>query len=188
MRSAWSIATVIAGAIPCAAAAGPLEPLNHSQWIMPTDYPEESIEAGESGAVSYRLDVGPQGDVQKCTIVKSSGFERLDSLTCSLLLKRARFHAATDKQGDGIPSWYLDVVRWLSPYVGNPYSLLQRDSTITFDTDESGFIKKCSVDRAVEPDEKQFCKIYDKVGVPRDKPFGPEHVTVRTIVSVTPLP
>ena len=60
------------------------------------DYPAAAVRAGEQGDVGYRLDVGPNGRVTRCTVTASSGSAILDSETCRMLTARARFTPATD--------------------------------------------------------------------------------------------
>ncbi|WP_366943593.1 energy transducer TonB [Parasphingopyxis sp.] len=75
---------------------------NPNRWITNRDYPAESIRAGESGRVSYRLTIGENGRVSGCDITQSSGYTRLDEATCQLISERGRFQPALD--ADGVPT------------------------------------------------------------------------------------
>ena len=66
------------------------------------DYPAMARQNGWQGIVIADLVVSPQGRVSKCSIVRSSGYPLLDSKTCSLLTKRAKFHPARDANGNPV--------------------------------------------------------------------------------------
>ncbi|HEX8466872.1 MAG TPA: energy transducer TonB [Allosphingosinicella sp.] len=63
------------------------------------DYPPAAIRAGEEGAVEFELRLGPNGRVEGCTILVSSGSAILDSETCRMIRTRARFVPALDFEG-----------------------------------------------------------------------------------------
>jgi protein TonB len=48
------------------------------------EYPSEALNDGAEGTVFYRLDVGADGGVDRCTIVASAGHPALDRATCRL--------------------------------------------------------------------------------------------------------
>ena len=76
------------------------------------DYPAAAIRAGEQGDVGFRLDVGPNGRVARCTITESSGSAILDSATCRMLTSRARFTPATDASATPIEASMTGSIRW----------------------------------------------------------------------------
>ena len=61
-----------------------------------SDYPAEAQRNGEEGTVQARLDIDGSGRVARCTVIRSSGHELLDSATCSILRRRARFEPTRD--------------------------------------------------------------------------------------------
>jgi protein TonB len=71
------------------------------------DYPFEARRHGWEGTVIADLTIGTRGVVGKCDVVKSSGYKVLDDTTCNILVKRARFRPARDKDGNSV----ADVVR-----------------------------------------------------------------------------
>lgn len=66
----------------------------------------------ERGRSLFGVQVNPDGRVANCIIVQSSGFARLDDLTCRLVTRRARFAPAMT--ADGVPTigYYSQAVRW----------------------------------------------------------------------------
>ena len=71
------------------------------------DYPRAAKRAGIGGRVVVRIDVGTNGRVAACTIVKSSGNADLDETSCRLIKKRYRYEPARDAAGRPVP----DAVR-----------------------------------------------------------------------------
>ena len=70
------------------------------------DYPAEALLNRWEGSVIADLTVNERGAVAACHIIKSSGHEVLDEATCKLLIERARFKPATDKDGKPIKDMY----------------------------------------------------------------------------------
>ena len=83
--------------------------------ILQSDYPKESLKNREQGIVNYRLEIDKDGLVSRCRITKSSGFERLDSETCRLLIRRARFGPNQDAEGKIVKPTFNGRVRWQIP-------------------------------------------------------------------------
>jgi len=71
------------------------------------EVPEEALRYGWSGVVKADLTITPEGRVSACTIVQSTGHKLLDDFTCKVLMMRARFTPAKDKDGKPIESHYL---------------------------------------------------------------------------------
>lgn len=69
------------------------------QLITSEDYPASAVAQKEEGRVAFLLDVSPDGRVYGCMIGHSSGSAALDSATCTIMLRRARFTPAIDSQG-----------------------------------------------------------------------------------------
>ena len=66
------------------------------------DYPESAREAGIEGTVRVSLSIGPTGAVVGCSVVQSSGNSALDSTTCNILRRRAKFTPARDSNGNAV--------------------------------------------------------------------------------------
>ncbi|HYD14093.1 MAG TPA: energy transducer TonB [Allosphingosinicella sp.] len=106
-------------AAPAAAAATPVPPSaappRPTDWPLPIsddDYPAAAIRGDEEGKVRYRLDIGADGRVARCTVTGSSGSATLDSATCRIVTRRARFAPARDSQGNAIPDARDGEVTW----------------------------------------------------------------------------
>ncbi len=64
------------------------------------DYPASAQSSGAEGTVRASLTIGPDGRVTGCNIVQSSGNGSLDSTTCNILRRRAKFTPARDSNGN----------------------------------------------------------------------------------------
>jgi protein TonB len=63
------------------------------------DYPAAAQSAGAEGTVQASLTIGPDGRVVGCNVTRSSGNSSLDSATCNILRRRAKFTPARDSNG-----------------------------------------------------------------------------------------
>jgi protein TonB len=63
------------------------------------DYPASAQAAGAEGTARASLTVGPDGRVVACNITQSTGNGALDSATCNILRRRAKFIPARDSNG-----------------------------------------------------------------------------------------
>ena len=79
------------------------------------DYPTSALRANIQGATTVRIDVEADGRPSQCTVVRSSGDAALDATTCNVVMKRARYVAASAQ--DGRPMKSIDVVKiqWIIP-------------------------------------------------------------------------
>lgn len=80
-----------------------------ARWVLPSDFP-----ASESkGAVTtFDLTIDEAGRPAKCVIITPSVSEKVDSLVCTAVMKRARFRPARDASGLPVPSVRRDRVVW----------------------------------------------------------------------------
>ena len=83
--------------------------------IGPEDYPASALRFGEEGSLRVALDVGVDGRVSGCTILRSSGSSALDGATCRILRSRARFTPARDSTGSPAPSRFEQEIAWTLP-------------------------------------------------------------------------
>ena len=83
------------------ASAGPAVPARGDLRTIfsSSDYPVGAWLLGQEGTVQAKLMVAPDGRVSECSILHSSGFAGLDSATCKLITKRAKFTPARDAKG-----------------------------------------------------------------------------------------
>lgn len=93
-----------------------------AQWRVPpsslitsNDYPAPSIRAEEEGRTEVRLFVSTAGRVQRCAVLVSSGFERLDAATCRVLTERARFTPARNERGRRAVGMVTAGITWRLP-------------------------------------------------------------------------
>ncbi len=84
--------------------------------ISADDYPQASIRAEEEGAVVARYTIGTDGRVVNgsCQIQTSSGYNRLDTQTCSLIERRFRFNPAMTN-GAPVQETRTQAFRWQIP-------------------------------------------------------------------------
>jgi TonB family protein len=75
-------------------------------------YPDRSLQRNEQGVVRYRLNVDQEGIPADCMVTRSSGFERLDRLTCSAAVSYARFTPTRDESGSRTRAVYEGRVIW----------------------------------------------------------------------------
>jgi protein TonB len=79
------------------------------------DYPQSAIRNEEQGTTAVRLTIGTDGRVSDCSVTQSSGSTSLDSTTCSILRRRARFTPAKDQAGNPISDTTSTRIRWVLP-------------------------------------------------------------------------
>jgi len=79
------------------------------------DYPAAALRTEQQGQVDVVLDVSREGRVTGCLVTSSSGSSSLDSTTCALFVRRARFEPARDQSGNAIPDRVRTGVIWSLP-------------------------------------------------------------------------
>lgn len=106
----------LAGAAPLVAASSK-EPvaIDSAGWVTTDDYPKEALQANLQGSTIVRLRIDATGQVERCEVMESSGHALLDSTTCDLLTKRARFTPALDRKGEPIGTDYRQRIVWRLP-------------------------------------------------------------------------
>lgn len=98
--------------------SGPL-PTDALAVFSPDDMPPYVQLAGINRFIATRTTVQPNGTPQDCGVERSGGDPKLDSLTCAIILKRARFHPS--RWIDGSPAYAVirTPVSWI---IGGPPS------------------------------------------------------------------
>ena len=94
-----------------AAAAPPANP-SLQGIVSADDYPAWAADEGQQGTTGFELLIGTDGKVQRCTVLVSSGFPRLDSYTCDLIKRRAVFEKAVDDHGNPAYGIYRSAMSW----------------------------------------------------------------------------
>jgi protein TonB len=79
------------------------------------DYPASALRNEEQGTVTVVLAIGTNGRVTGCNVSSSSGSSALDSATCRLFQRRARFTPARDSNGQPTTDSYTQRVTWRLP-------------------------------------------------------------------------
>ena len=64
------------------------------------DYPASATAANAEGTAQAELTIGTDGRVVSCNITRSTGNSALDSATCNVLRRRAKFTPARDSNGN----------------------------------------------------------------------------------------
>ncbi len=64
------------------------------------DYPASAQSAGAEGTAQAQITIGTDGRVVGCSIIRSSGNSALDSATCNIIRRRAKFTPARDSEGN----------------------------------------------------------------------------------------
>ena len=130
-------------------------------WVTANDYPAAALRAELQGVTTFRAYVGPNGLVTHCSILESSGSRDLDSATCELVSRRARFTPARDGQGKAIAGSYTNRIRWVLPEDNGDAgwgTLSQHPqpglSVISFVVGIDGYASECHV--VSGPDPTQF--------------------------------
>ena len=83
--------------------------------ITTDDYPQSALRNGDQGTTAVSLTIGPNGRVSGCNVTSSSGSGSLDSTTCSVLTRRARFTPAKDQNGQPIGDTTSVRIKWVVP-------------------------------------------------------------------------
>lgn len=96
-----------------ATAPSPLS--NPGGWATSSDYPVSALRVGQSASVQFRLMIDKTGVPTDCKVQSATQGPAFIALTCSLLMKRARFKPATTTDGSPVESYYTNTVNWLIP-------------------------------------------------------------------------
>lgn len=79
------------------------------------DYPQSAIRNEEQGTTGFRLTIGPDGRVTDCSVTSSSGSAALDTATCNILKRRARYSPAKLADGSSTTGTDSGRIRWVLP-------------------------------------------------------------------------
>ncbi len=111
--SAGLLAASATGAL--AAESTKAERANKSWEVVLDNYPSESLKAGEEGTVHFRVTLDKDGGLTSCAVTESSGFPRLDTATCDMIVATARFHRPEDATGPRRRATHDGTVVWRLP-------------------------------------------------------------------------
>ena len=105
----FAVLSVALVAAPAPAAADARQTEANAAFTL---YPKESLAHGEQGTVSYHVRIDSRGRAMDCEITGSSGYQRLDEATCTMLMERAQFTPSRDGKGRATRSTYDGKVVW----------------------------------------------------------------------------
>jgi hypothetical protein len=96
-----------------AAPAAAQKRVNPSNWFDALDLSRRLVaQAGSGGKVVMAIDVSSDGRPDHCAIAVSSGIADLDTLSCDLVMRRARWLPRRDAAGQAIPGVDRVPVDW----------------------------------------------------------------------------
>lgn len=84
-----------------------------ASWMTNDDYPRHLAERGVRGIVNFRLMIDADGGVTACHIQQSTRPSEFDEAACKGLMLRAKFKPALDADGQPMPSFYRNSVRFM---------------------------------------------------------------------------
>lgn len=87
---------------------------NPGEWVRSTDYPKAALSRRERGSVRLRFTVTATGKVEDCVVIESAS-PTLDGETCRLVLARARYSPALDKDGKPVATFKSFHFGWWIP-------------------------------------------------------------------------
>jgi protein TonB len=80
------------------------------------DYPASALAAGAGGTAQAELTIGTDGRVVACNLIRSTGNGALDSATCNILRRRAKFSPARDSNGNATTDTIrTPTITWVVP-------------------------------------------------------------------------
>jgi len=103
---------VLLAAAPAVTVPAPPSPQQFPGLFSGNDYPATAMRAGQEGSVFIGALVGPDGRVDTCRVIISSGYPILDAATCMLVKTRARYSPATTSDGKAMYSVDKRGVSW----------------------------------------------------------------------------
>jgi TonB family protein len=114
-----------------------------SALLSSNDYPPAAVLLGQEGLVQVELTVSPDGKPTDCHVVGSSGFQALDSVTCSKVEKRARFTPALDTAGRTTVGSSIMSVEWV--IAGNELPVAPWSIRLMVGITRSGHLTNCAI-------------------------------------------
>jgi protein TonB len=84
--------------------------------ITDADYPSDALRANEEGVTRFSYDITTDGRMANCHVTGSSGSASLDTATCRLATRNARWKPALDAAGNPVETHGLSrSIRWQIP-------------------------------------------------------------------------
>lgn len=89
---------------------------NPAQWLKADDYPEKAWRKRRVGTTGFRVTYDAYGQPTKCEVTSSSGHADLDTQTCYVVYRSAKFNPGRDRAGNPVGGSYSNRIRWGNPY------------------------------------------------------------------------
>lgn len=89
---------------------------NPAQWVRTDDYPEKARRKRRVGTTGFRVTYDAYGQPTKCEVISSSGHADLDTQTCYVVYRSAKFNPGRDRAGNPVGGSYSSRIRWGNPY------------------------------------------------------------------------
>lgn len=89
-----------------------LSPQDVQDVFAADDYPPAALARGEQGATAIQVITRPDGTVDSCKVVVSSGHPELDMATCPIVRERAIFNSPRGAHGKPVYGAFRSVVTW----------------------------------------------------------------------------
>jgi TonB family protein len=81
-------------------------------YVQADDYPSAALRDGASGTAEVMVTVGVDGKARDCRVLQSAGHAALDSTTCAIVVRRARFEPARDASGKPVDAPFFTRISW----------------------------------------------------------------------------
>jgi TonB family protein len=128
---------------------------NLPSFFTTQDYPQDALRNDEKGTVAFTADVSPDGRVTHCAVTASSGSISLDSATCAIVQRRARFTPARDANGRAVEDRVTARIRWdLPPKPPLPFADVTMAMVFTV---VDGAVTQCRMEGSPKPSSDAPC-------------------------------
>jgi len=84
-------------------------------FFSSSDYPQSAVTSGAIGDIEAILNIDDTGKAVGCRLNQESGHKDLDQTTCAILMRRARYVPAKDRQGNPMAAPVLLTIVWMLP-------------------------------------------------------------------------
>lgn len=169
--------------------------------ILPEDFPKAVVDEKRYGNAKIELAILPDGTVQNCKIIESSGHADLDDASCNVGKSRATFKPALDIEGRPTEGRLRTILKWEAkqpPVTAlggiNAFDLLPKPGAtrMSFVVGKDGVISDCEgeVTGQIKVDPKMFCQMSFKLNAYKDEKGNPvaRRVNMSSKIEVEDLP
>lgn len=84
-----------------------------ANWVTNSDYPAAAQMRGAQGLVEFRLSVDAMGKPTACHIQQSTRPPEFDKTVCNLMMRRARFDPALDRNNQPVASFFRSTFAFM---------------------------------------------------------------------------